>query len=338
LDNRGLKIAIDAMGGDLAPQNEVTGAVQALREADNRFEVVFVGRQKEIQDALDRHHADDVSYSIVHATEVINMHDVPLAALKAKKDSSIVVGMTLLRKGTVDAIVSVGNTGAVMAASTLILGRIEGISRPTIGAAFPTESGMCVLIDAGASVDCKPRHLLEFAVMGSLYAKEIFKCNASPRVGLLNIGEEAVKGDELTQKAYALLSRSSLNFIGNIEGKDVLRGKADVVVCDGFVGNVVLKFAESMFSVLKGKFRSYADKGMLQKLWMWMMSGTLRRILKVFDYQEHGGVPLLGVNGVAIIGHGSSTPKAIKNMIFKAEEMVNHRINERIQEAIATFE
>jgi len=336
LDNRTLKIAIDAMGGDHAPRNEVAGAVQALQEANNRFEIVFVGREHEIQAALAQHHPDGLSYSIVNATEVIEMHDVPTSALKAKKDSSLAVGMMLHKEGKVDAIVSVGNTGAVMAASTLILGRLKGVSRPTIGAILPTESGICILLDAGASVNCKPQHLLEFAVMGSIYAKEIFN-RGNPKVGLLNIGEESIKGDEITQEAYTLLSRSQLNFIGNIEGRDVLKGKADVVVCDGFVGNVLLKFAESVLSVLKNKFQEHADRGILQRLWIWVISGTLRKILKVFDYQEHGGVPLLGVKGVAIIGHGNSTPKAIKNMIFKAEEMIKHRINQRIQEAIVAL-
>jgi glycerol-3-phosphate acyltransferase PlsX len=337
LENKRLKIAVDAMGGDLAPRNEVAGAIQALREANNRFEVVLVGKEDEIRAELDRHYrTSGLIFSIVHASEVIEMRDVPTSALKAKSNSSLAIAVNMHKEGTVDAIVSVGNTGAVMAASTLILGRLEGISRPTIGAVLPTETGSCILVDVGANVDCKPRHLLEFAVMGSIYAKEFFN-SGNPRVGLLNIGEEAIKGDEVIQEAYALLSKSQLNFAGNVEGRDVLKGKADVVVCDGFVGNVLLKFAESVLSLLRKRFKRYAEQGTVQKLWMWSMSGTLRRILKAFDYQEHGGVPLLGVNGVAMVGHGNSTPKAIKNLILRAEEMVKHQVNQRIQEAIVAL-
>jgi len=263
------------------------------------------------------------------------MNDAPVSALKQKPDSSLVVGVTLHRDKKADAFVSAGNTGAVTAASTLLLGRISGVSRPTIGAIFPSESGPALIVDAGAVTDCKPHFLLEFGVMGSIYS-EYMLGKKTPRVGLLNIGEEESKGDDRTKETFALFQKNvhRVNFIGNIEGRDILGGKADVVVCDGFLGNVLLKFAESVPSFLKTKFRSYAEQGILKKIMMGVLRNPLRTIFKDFDYQEFGGVPLLGVNGVTIIGHGKSTPKAIKNMILRAEEMVNKRINHHIEQSL----
>lgn len=320
------------MGGDFAPTNVVAGALEALREADNRFEVVFIGPEDVLRRELPSSSGD--SYRIVHASQTIDMHDGATAALKQKKDSSIAVGINLHHEGKVDAFVSAGNTGAVMSASTLILGRIEGVSRPTIGAFFPSEEGVCLILDAGANVDCRPRHLYEFGMMGSIYVQEMFGVER-PTVGLLNIGEEDTKGNDAAKEAYALLKASKLNFIGNIEGRDILPGKAQVVVCDGFVGNVLLKFGESVPAFLKSRLKEHASGGFLTKLAGLMMRKTLRSALKSLDYEEHGGVPVLGVNGVSIIGHGKSTPKAFKNMILKAEEMAKKNINRRIQEALA---
>ena len=321
------------MGGDFAPQNVVSGALDALREVGNRFEVLFVGTEAAIRRALPPGSANNLAYDIVNASQVIDMHDGATAALKQKKDSSIAVGVTLHKEGKAHAFVSAGHTGAVMSASTLILGRIEGVGRPTIGTFFPTEAGFCLVFDAGANVDCKPQHLYEFAVMGSIYAREMLSL-PNPSVGLLSIGEESTKGNDATKEAYELLSKSSLNFIGNIEGRDILKGKANVVVCDGFVGNVVLKFAESVLDYMKTKFKRHAEKSVLRKIWIGMMYGTLKSIMKDFDYQQYGGVPLLGINGVSIIGHGKSSPKAIKNMILKAEEMVLKNINQKIRESL----
>jgi phosphate acyltransferase len=330
---RHIRISLDAMGGDHAPDNEIDGALDALREANNKFEVVFIGPGDILEKHIKTRRAEGMRYSIVHASQVIGMHDSPVAALREKKDSTITAGLTLHREQDVDAFVSTGNTGAVVSASLMILGRLKDVSRPTIGAFLPTETGVTLLLDAGAVTDCKPHYLNEFAVMGSIYAQLLFH-KEKPTVGLINIGEEAGKGDERTKAAYQLLERSTLNFIGNIEGRDILKGKADVVVCDGFTGNVVLKFAESVIGILKNKFRAYADRGPLHKLWMGMMRGTLRSVLKEFDYQEYGGVPLLGVKGITIIGHGGSTPKAIKNMILKADEMIRYDINTRIENAL----
>lgn len=329
-----IKIVVDAMGGDEAPLNDVSGAIIAAELKPDTLELILVGKEKLIKDELLKHKVNLSNISIVNANEVITMEDSPTDSLKSKPDSSINVGMNLVKDKKADAFVSAGNTGAVMTASILRLGRIEGVGRPTIGTLFPTDFGKTMVFDVGASVDCKAKHLLEFALMGNIYMKSIYNVS-NPKIGLLSVGEEKSKGDTLTLEAYELLEKSDMNFIGNVEGRDVLRGKADVIVCDGFVGNVILKFAESVLDVIKGKFRAYAEKGFFKKIWIGMMYGTLKNVvLKDFDYQEYGGVPLLGVNGVTIIGHGKSSPIAIKNMILKAEEMVSKRVNEKIREQL----
>jgi glycerol-3-phosphate acyltransferase PlsX len=261
------------------------------------------------------------------------MEDGPTAALRAKKNSSIAVGLNLHKAGTVQAFVSAGNTGAVLSASTLILGRIEGVARPTIGTLVPTAQSPCFLVDAGANVDCKARHLFEFGVMGSIFVSSLLGVS-SPRVGLLNVGEEESKGNETAQEAFLLLKEGMPNFAGNVEGRDILAGKVDVVVCDGFVGNILLKFGESIPSFFKARFTDFASRGLKNKLVALIARDGLRGVMKELDYQEHGGVPLLGVKGVTIIGHGRSTPKAIKNMIFRAEEMTLHDINGQIRKAL----
>ena len=329
-----IRIVVDAMGGDEAPLNDVSGSIIAAELKPDTLEIILVGKEKLIKDELLKHKVSLSNISIINADEVITMEDSPTDSLKSKPDSSINVGINLVKDKKADAFVSAGNTGAVMTASILRLGRLEGVGRPTIGSLFPTDFGKTMVFDVGASVDCKAKHLLEFAVMGNIYMKSIYNVS-SPKIGLLSVGEEKSKGDTLTLEAYELLEKSDMNFIGNVEGRDVLRGKADVIVCDGFVGNVILKFAESVLDVIKGKFRAYAEKGFFKKIWIGMMYGTLKNVvLKDFDYQEYGGVPLLGVNGVTIIGHGKSSPIAIKNMILKAEEMVSKRVNEKIREQL----
>ncbi|MBF8249294.1 MAG: Phosphate acyltransferase [Bacteroidetes bacterium] len=332
------------MGGDFAPANEVAGTVQALRETHNAFEAILVGKEGEVQEQLTKHSVAGLPITVVNAAEVITMEDSPTAAVKQKKDSSLAAGMRLHQEGKADAFVSTGNTGAVLSASTLILGRVKGVGRPTIGAFFPSEQGVCLLVDAGTNVDCRAQHLYEFAVMGSIYVQEILKIG-NPTVGLLNVGEEKKKGTEIVQEAHRLLESSKLNFVGNVEGRDILKGKVNVVVCDGFVGNVLLKFGESgnvllkfgesIPSFLKSRLKRYASGRMFRTLMVALMRGPLRTSLKDMDYEEHGGVPVLGVNGVTIIGHGSSSPKAIKNMILKAVEVAKSQINKRIEEALA---
>jgi glycerol-3-phosphate acyltransferase PlsX len=330
-------IAVDAMGGDFAPGHVVTGAVEALRESGGRFSVALVGPEETVRRELGRHSVSGDLVTVLHAPDVIQMDDSPTAALKAKKESSISVGLRAHKEGRAHGFVSAGNTGAVLSASTLILGRLKGVGRPTIGALLPTAGkSPCLLLDAGANVDCKPRHLFEFAVMGSVYLREVMDIQ-SPRVGLLNIGEEESKGGEVVLQTFDLLRNSNLDFIGNIEGRDILSGNADVAVCDGFVGNALLKFGESVPSFLKAKFVAHAQRSIKAKLIGLIARNSLRSVMRDMDYQEHGGVPVLGVQGVSIIGHGGSTPKAFKNMILRAEEMIRRDVHTRIQETLRAY-
>lgn len=333
--NQKLRIVLDAMGGDFAPANEVRGMVECLQQCNNRFHVVLVGDEALINAELEKTNAAGLDFSIVHAPDSVDMHDSPVAAIKTKPNSSLVKGITLHKEGMADAFVSAGNTGAVTAASTLLLGRIPGVGRPAVAAIFPSEQGPTLIVDAGAVSDCRPQFLYEFGVMGSIYSEYMFK-KQNPRVGLLNIGEEASKGNELAKETHKYISerKDKLNFIGNIEGRDILKGNADVVVCDGFVGNVVLKFAESIPGYLKYQFKKFAAKSLLNKLMVGILRGSLKEIFRDMDYTEFGGIPLLGLNGVTIIGHGSSPPKAIKNMLFRAEETVQFKINQHIQEKL----
>jgi glycerol-3-phosphate acyltransferase PlsX len=312
----------------------LAGAIEAAHAAQDRIELILVGPEATIREQLGALQPGTIPFRFVDAPGVIDMHDSATSGLRQKKNSSINVGITLHKEGNADAFVSAGHSGAVLSLSTLILGRIEGISRPTIGAFFPSERGVCLLLDAGANVDCKPQHLYEFALMGSIYAHEMFGIS-TPTVGLLNIGEEDSKGNEAAREAHQLLRKSALNFIGNVEGRDILAGKAQVVVCDGFVGNIILKFGESVPAFFKSRLKEVAAQSVVAKLVAGLMRPTLRTALKSMDYEEHGGVPVLGVNGVSIIGHGKSTPKAIRNMILKAEEMVRKQINTHIREALA---
>lgn len=328
-------IALDAMGGDNAPLVTVRGASQALKENQNRFDILLVGKKFEIERIIKEENLQFPPQNIIDASEVIAMDDVPTTALKSK-DSSMAVCVDLINQGKAHAFVSAGNTGAVMALATIRLGRIEGINRPALGTIVPTLKNKCLVLDVGANVDTKPSNLFEFAVMGSVYMQEIFGVN-NPRIGLLSVGEEDSKGNEVTLAANKILRNSKLNFYGNVEGRDVLKGDVDVIVCDGFVGNVVLKFAEGFLHFLVKKLRESAEESFINKLKIGISKGVLKDILKVFDYQEYGGVPLFGINGITIIGHGSSSELAIKNMIFRAYETYEHRIVDRIREAIQRF-
>jgi glycerol-3-phosphate acyltransferase PlsX len=324
-----IRVTVDAMGSDNAPHNEVLGSIEAASERKD-LEIILVGRENEIRKVLEKQNYQLGNLSVVNADEVVTMEDNPSEAYKQKPNSSINIALNLQLENKADAFISAGNTGAVLASSTLKLGRIEGISRPTIGSMFPSEKGNVMLFDVGATVDCRANNLVEYALMGSVYSSYILGVE-NPKVGLLSVGEENTKGNELTLEAYELLSKSGLNFVGNVEGGDILKGKVDVVVCDGFVGNIILKFAESVLGLLKAKFRKLAESSLINKFKVGMAQSTLRQISKEFDYQYYGGVPLLGVNGVSIIGHGKSTPLAIKNMIFRAEETVRKRVNDRIK-------
>jgi phosphate acyltransferase len=329
------RIAVDAMGGDFAPLNTVVGAIQALNE-NKSFELLLVGREKEILDVISNNNLSFEKKNIINADEIIEMGESPTSALKKKLNSSIVVGAKLVKENKAEAFVSAGNTGAVMAASTLIMGRIPGVGRPTIGAEMPSINGICYLYDVGAGKDAKPNHLFEYAIMGSIYAKEM-KGIENPSVGVLSMGEEDGKGNELSEGAVKLLRNSHLNFIGNVEGRDILGGKVDIVVCDGFVGNIILKFGESIPKFLKYLLQQTAKESFFDKLKIAFTKSTLKKALKSLDYQEYGGVPLLGVNGISIIGHGSSTHKAIKNMVLRANEMHSKNLIEKITNSINKY-
>jgi phosphate acyltransferase len=327
-----ITISIDAMGGDNAPVSEVAGAVETIREHEG-INIILAGDKEVIQAELVKFRYNPERIKVHHAPDIIEMHESPTEAIRKKPDSSLVQGLKLVRQKEADAFISAGNTGAVMTASLFTLGRIANVSRPTIGSEFPTEKGITIVFDVGANVDCKPLHLLQFAVMGSVYANHIHNID-NPTIGLLSVGEEKEKGDLLTFETHELLEKSGLNFIGNVEGRDVLKGSVNVIICDGFVGNVILKFAEGVLGFLKAKFKDYADKSLLNKVKVGMAYGTLKNIMKDFDYQEYGGVPLLGVNGISLIGHGRSSPKAIKTMLLKAEHMARAGINKIIEEKI----
>lgn len=320
------------MGGDNAPVSETAGAVETIRD-NAGINVILVGDKSRISKELKKFSYDNSRIRVHHASEVIAMDDSAADAFRKKPDSSLVLGLKLHKSGEADGFISAGNTGAVMAASLFTLGRIANVSRPTIGSKFPTERGITMVLDVGANVDCKPINLLQFAVMGSVFVNHIYGIE-NPTVGLLNVGEEKSKGDLLSTEAYELLEKSNLNFIGNVEGRDILKGSTNVIVCDGFTGNVVLKFAEGVLTLLKSKFSDFADSGFINKLKVGMAYGTLKTILKDFDYQEYGGVPLLGVNGISIIGHGRSSPLAIKNMILRAVQMAREGINDEIANRI----
>ena len=333
--NSKCRIIVDAMGGDYAPQNAVVGAINAYNE-NNDFELFLIGKEDEILSVIKLNGLSFSENNIIHADEIIEMGDSPTTSLKSKPNSSIVRGAQLVKEGKADAFVSAGNTGAMMSASTLIMGRIPGVGRPTIGAEMPNVNGICYLYDVGAGKDAKPSHLFEYAVMGAIYAKEMGGIE-NPSVGILSMGEEESKGNEVSSIAFKLLKESNLNFIGNVEGRDILTKKVDVVVCDGFIGNIILKFGESVPKLLKHLLTKTAEDSFFDKLKVGLSKGTLKKSLKPLDYQEHGGVPLLGVNGISIIGHGSSTPKAIRNMVFKALEMYRKDLIKKIENSIKQY-
>ncbi len=331
-----VRIAIDAMGGDFAPINEIQGAVLALNEKipDVNLEIILVGNEGKIRSGIQQADADVNLFEIVNASQVVTMNDEPTAALKKKKDSSMYKAIELHANGYADAVISAGNTGAMLSTSTVLLGRIKGVSRPTIGSFFPTQKAYPALVlDVGANIDSKPRFLYEFAVMGSIYIRQVLGVE-NPKIALINIGEEKSKGTEVVKETYKMLKDSELNFVGNLEGRDMLQGAADVFVCDGFTGNILLKFAESFPGFLKYAVKDYASKSFLNKLMVLMVAPFLKKILSGFDYEEFGGVPLLGVNGNSIIGHGKSSPKAIKSMINRAADLVNNDLNGKIHVAL----
>ncbi len=325
-----MKIAIDAMGGDHAPHPIVEGVVQAANMVREDTEILLVGRESDIKQVLNsRFIPRELPITVVHAPEVVAMGEAPSAALRKKRDSSIAAAIQLVKAGEADAIVSAGNTGAVMAIALMELGRLPGISRPAIASFFPTEQDTAVVLDVGANASCKGFHLYQFGVMGAMYATHILR-RRRPKVGLLSIGEESSKGNENTILAHRLLSSSSLNFVGNIEGRDILRGNVDVVVCEGFVGNVMLKFAESIDGLLTAQLKRYVLSKLRYRLGAHLLMPALLAFRRELDYAEYGGAPLLGLNGVCIICHGGSSGKAISKAIAVAQQMVQADVNSGI--------
>lgn len=312
------RIAVDAMGGDNAPAEIVKGAVQASLEFS--LAVTLVGDPAKIAAELKKYKKQG-DVSIVPASEVIGMDEAPATAVKQKKDASINVAVALVKDGKADAIVSAGNTGAIMAASLFKLGRIPGVERPAIATEFPLPAGKVLLLDMGANVDCKAKHLVQFAVMGNLFAKHVMHIE-NPRVGLLNIGEEKEKGNEVARETWPLLKNLPINFIGNVESKEILQGKADVIVCDGFVGNLILKFAESLAGSVFKLMKKELFSGVLNKIGLVILLPSLMRLKKQVTYDEYGGAPLLGINGIVFKAHGRSNATAVKNAIREAAEMV----------------
>jgi len=329
-------IAVDAMGSDRAPKPEVEGAILAARQYD--VNVVLVGREDLLRAELRQHTiasflSNDIS--IVHAREVIGMDEKAVHAVRSKRDSSIRVGLRLVREGKAAGFITAGNTGAAMASAKMVLGALPGVDRPALAAVFPTAKGTAaILLDVGANVDSKPQNLEQFAVMGEIYFRKIFGVS-DPRVGVLSIGEEEGKGNDLTRQAYQLIKQLPLNFAGNVEGRDLYNGHVDVIVCDGFVGNVALKISEGLAEVVRFMLKESLNATISRQVGFLLSRRAFAEFKKRLDYSEYGGAPLLGVKGACIIGHGSSNANAIKNAIRVAAEFAERGINQQIAEELS---
>jgi glycerol-3-phosphate acyltransferase PlsX len=322
------KIAVDAMGSDSAPVVEVEGAIQAAEQYG--LGIVLVGLEERLRELLAKQSTGGLSIEIVHASEVITMTDGAATAVRRKRDSSIRVAARLMHGGAVSGIVSAGNTGAVMATSKLVMGTLPVVDRPALSTVLPTQKGKpAILLDVGANVDCKPLHLEQFAIMGDIYSRAIFGIRR-PRVGLLSIGEEDTKGNELTKEAFKSLKRAPLNFIGNVEGRDIFKGDVDVIVCDGFTGNVALKLSEGLIETFREMLGQELRKTLQAKVGYILSQHAFREFSRRLDYSEYGGAPLLGINGITIVCHGRSNANAIKNAIRVAGEFSKHNVNQII--------
>lgn len=331
-------IAVDAMGGDNAPAVEIEGAIQAAR--DLRVRVLLVGQEEVIRAELVRQGIENprkhrLHLEIIHASEIITMHESVANAVRRKRDSSIRVAARLVREGKAQGLVSAGNTGAVMMTAKLVLGTLPSVDRPALAGIFPTLKGNgTVLLDVGANAECKPEHLKQFAVMGSVYSRHILGVR-NPKVGLMSIGEEDVKGNDLTKETLRLLREASINFIGNVEGRDIFTGDVDVIVCDGFTGNVILKTSEGLVEAIMTLLRSELGQTYLTQAGALLSRTAFRSVKKRLDYSELGGAPLLGAKQLAVICHGSSTPKAIRNAIRIAKEFYKGNLNQSIEEELS---
>src|SRR5579871_3039486 len=327
-------IALDAMGSDRAPKPEIEGAIHAAKSYGTR--VLLVGPESTVRQELERHSSwSRLPIEIVHASEVITMEDKAVQAVRAKRDSSMRVGLRLVREGRAAGFVTAGNTGAAMATAKMVLGALQGVDRPALAAVFPTAGGTAaILLDVGANVDCKPHNLEQFAVMGEMYFRTIFS-SERPRVGILSIGEEESKGNDLTRQSYKLLAKLPLNFVGNVEGRDVYNGNVDVIVCDGFVGNVALKVSEGLVETVSSMLKESLQATISSQVGYLLSRRAFADFKKRLDYSEYGGAPLLGIKGVCIVCHGSSNSNAIKNAVRVAMEFANSKLNRTIEERIA---
>lgn len=322
-----MKIALDAMGGDYAPQTTVEGAYLAAKF--HGAKVILVGDEDQISKELSKYPTSKLSLYIQHAPHVVAMHDSPSAVLRRMKDTSIKVAIELAKEGQASGVVTAGNSGAAMALAMFIFKKLEGVDRPAIATIHPTIKGSTVLIDSGGNVDCKPFHLVQFALMGDAYAKYILN-KEQPRIGVLSNGEEEGKGNELTREVHEILSKTDLNYIGYVEGNDINSGEVDVIVCDGFVGNVVLKISEGLWETISSILKWEAKDNIRAKVAYFLMSRAMRRLSKKMDYSEYGGAPLLGINGNCVISHGHSNAKAIMNAILLAQSLARNKLNERL--------
>jgi len=326
-----MKIAVDAMGGDFAPRAIVEGAVLASKKFG--MKVVLVGDEDQVGKELTKHPTSKLPIYIHHAPHVVAMHDSPSAVIRKMKDTSIKVAIDLAKEGQVDGVVSAGNSGAAMALAMVLFRKLEGVERPAIATVHPTPKGHSVLIDSGGNVDCKPSHLVQFAIMGDAYAKYILG-KGEPRVGVLSNGEEEGKGNELTREVHDILSETPINYVGYIEGRDLNSGRVDVIVCDGFVGNVALKISEGLWETIHGILKWEARDNIRAKVAYFLMGRAMRRLEKKMDYSEVGGAPLLGVNGNCVICHGSSGGKAIMNAVRLASNLSKNRLNEHLTQEL----
>ena len=320
-------IAVDAAGGDFYPENPVLGSKMAL-DLHPELHILLVGPKGLIEQELQKHNINTERITVIDAPDIVSMTDSPSTALKQKPNSSLAVGLSLHKSGKCDAFVSAGNTGALMAASMFILGKLEGVSRPTVATYYPSLKGFRLIIDAGANLEIKPEMARQFAVMGQIYAQEIMGID-SPKIGLINVGEEEGKGTDLHKEIYQHL-KSVPNFIGNVEGRDILKPKADIYITDGFVGNVILKLGESIPEILGSLIHQTMQTKQLSPEQLQLIQGILSESLSPFEYERVGGLPFLGVNGISIVGHGGSSPLALKNMIQVALDCIEHSMNEKI--------
>lgn len=327
-----MRIAVDAMGGDFAPAAIVAGAVDAVRELDAR--VLLVGDRAAVERELDGAGSLPPGSEIVHAEEAVGMDEPAITPIRRKRRASVRICAELVRDGHADAMVTAGNTGAAMVVAKMVIGAIEGVDRPALAAVLPNPHGSTVLLDVGANVDSRARQLREFAVMGHFYAQEVLG-TSHPRVGLLSIGEEEVKGSDLTRQVYQVMETTGLHFIGNVEGGDIFNGKADVVVCDGFVGNAVLKSAESIAVLVGSMLRKELEGSTRARLGALLARPALTRLRRRTDYSEYGGAPLLGINGGCFIGHGRSNPRAVHSMIRRAVEFCEADLHNQIRRKVA---